>query len=73
VKNPHLFYSFIYVVVRVQFSLKRYTFSFFLSLDVTVAGEGLQNIGLCSALEAFEQGGIFFVPHLLFSWFYLIF
>jgi hypothetical protein len=29
------------------------------------AGEGLQNFGLCSALRAFEQGGIFIVPHLL--------
>jgi hypothetical protein len=33
--------------------------------DVTIAGEGLQNFGLCSALRAFEQGGIFIVPHLL--------
>jgi hypothetical protein len=33
--------------------------------DVTIAGEGLQNLGLCSALKAFEQGGIFIVPHLL--------
>jgi hypothetical protein len=33
--------------------------------DVTIAGEGLQNVGLCSALKAFEQGGIFIVPHLL--------
>jgi hypothetical protein len=30
-----------------------------------IAGEGLQNLGLCSALRAFEQGGIFIVPHLL--------
>jgi hypothetical protein len=29
------------------------------------AGEGLQNLGLCSALRAFEQEGIFIVPHLL--------
>jgi hypothetical protein len=28
-------------------------------------GEGLQNLGLCSALRAFELGGIFIVPHLL--------
>jgi hypothetical protein len=28
-------------------------------------GEGLPNLGLCSALTAFEQGGIFIVPHLL--------
>jgi hypothetical protein len=27
--------------------------------------EGLQNLGLCSALRAFEQGGIFIMPHLL--------
>ena len=33
--------------------------------DVTNAGEGLQNLALCSALRAFEQGGIFIVPHLL--------
>jgi hypothetical protein len=33
--------------------------------DVTSAGEGLRNLGLCSALRAFEQGGIFIVPHLL--------
>jgi hypothetical protein len=30
-----------------------------------IAGEGLQNLDLCSALMAFEQGGIFIVPHLL--------
>jgi hypothetical protein len=28
-------------------------------------GEGLQNLGLYSALGAFEQGGIFIVPQLL--------
>jgi hypothetical protein len=33
--------------------------------DATIAGEELQNLGLCSALRAFEQGGIFIVPHLL--------
>ena len=33
--------------------------------DVTNAGEGLQNLGLSSALGAFEQGGIFIVPHLM--------
>jgi hypothetical protein len=38
---------------------------FHLCWDVTIAGEGLQNLGLCSALRAFEQGGIFIVPHLL--------
>jgi hypothetical protein len=33
--------------------------------DVNIAGEGLQNLGPCSALRAFEQGEIFIVPHLL--------
>jgi hypothetical protein len=33
--------------------------------DVIIAGEGLKNLGLCSALMAFEQGWIFIVPHLL--------
>jgi hypothetical protein len=33
--------------------------------DDTMAGEGLQNLGLCSVLRAFEQEGIFIVPHLL--------
>jgi hypothetical protein len=33
--------------------------------DITIAGEGLQNLGLCSALRVFKQGGIFIVPHLL--------
>jgi hypothetical protein len=27
--------------------------------------KGCKNYGLCSALKAFEQGGIFIVPHLL--------
>jgi hypothetical protein len=27
--------------------------------DVTITGEGLHNLGLCSALRAFEHGGIF--------------
>jgi hypothetical protein len=33
--------------------------------DVTITGVGLQKLDLCSALRAFEQGGIFIVPHLL--------
>jgi hypothetical protein len=32
---------------------------------VTITSEGLQNLCLCSALRAFEQGGIFIVPLLL--------
>jgi hypothetical protein len=31
--------------------------------DITITGEGLKNLGLCSAIRAFEQGGIFIVPH----------
>ena len=38
---------------------------FHLHGDVTIAGEGLQNLGLCSALRAFEQGVVFIVLHLL--------
>jgi hypothetical protein len=40
---------------------------FHLHENVIIVGEGLQNLGLivCSALRAFEQGGIFIVPHLL--------
>jgi hypothetical protein len=30
---------------------------------VTNTGEGLQNLGLCLAVRAFEQGGNFLVPH----------
>jgi hypothetical protein len=33
--------------------------------DVTISVEGLQNLSLCLVLKAFEQGGIFIVPHLL--------
>jgi hypothetical protein len=35
--------------------------SFTLYGDVTITGEKLQNLGLCSAQFAFEQGGIFIV------------
>jgi hypothetical protein len=38
---------------------------FLLYRDVTFAIEELQNLGLCSTLRAFEQGGIFIMPHLL--------
>jgi hypothetical protein len=33
--------------------------------EVTITGEWLPNLGLCSALRTFEQGGIFIMPHLL--------
>jgi hypothetical protein len=39
--------------------------NFHLYGENTIAGEGLQNLSLCSALRAFQQGGIFIVPHLL--------
>jgi hypothetical protein len=45
-----------------------YTFSriFHLHGDVTITGEGGAKFRpICSALRAFEQGGIFIVPHLL--------
>jgi hypothetical protein len=40
-------------------------FTYYVFGDVTITGEGLQNIGLCSALRALEQGGVFIVQHLL--------
>ena len=39
--------------------------SFHLHRDVIIADEGLQYVGLCSALEALKQGGNFIVSHLL--------
>jgi hypothetical protein len=33
--------------------------------DVTIACEGLQNLGLYSTLGAFDQGGIFIMPRLV--------
>jgi hypothetical protein len=35
------------------------------SKDVTIACEGLQILGLCSTLSAFEQRGVFIVPQQL--------
>jgi hypothetical protein len=40
---------------------------FHLYEGATIGGEGLQNLGLCSALRAFEQEGIFIVQHLLWQ------
>jgi hypothetical protein len=34
-------------------------------VTVTIAGDRAANLSLCSALRAFEQGGIIIVPHLL--------
>jgi hypothetical protein len=39
--------------------------NFSLNGDVTIAGEGLQKLDLCSALRTFEKGGIYIVLHLL--------
>jgi hypothetical protein len=33
--------------------------------NVTITDEGLQKLGQCSALRAFEHGGIFIVQHML--------
>jgi hypothetical protein len=38
---------------------------YFTYMETSIAGEGLQNLGLCSALRVFEQAGIFIVSHLL--------
>ena len=48
-------YQFLYV------SLQNLSFIW----KVTFAGETPQNLGLCSALRAFEEEGIFIVSHLL--------
>jgi hypothetical protein len=49
-----------------RFTVSRPTQEFFtLYGDVTITCKGLQNLGLCSALRAFEQVGIFIVPQLL--------
>jgi hypothetical protein len=37
--------------------------TFHLQGDVIIAGERQQNLSRFSALKAFEQGGIFIVPH----------
>ena len=40
-------------------------FSAIWRLSITITGDRAANLGLCSALTAFEQGGPFIVPHLL--------
>jgi hypothetical protein len=60
--------SLFYIVNYTHMIIYGFTYRsriFHLYGDVTNAGERLQNLGLCSALRAFEQGGIFIVPHLL--------
>jgi hypothetical protein len=48
---------------RRLFKVLRPAQEYFTYGDVTIAGEWLQNLGLCSALRAFEKGGVFIVPH----------
>jgi hypothetical protein len=51
---------------KVNIDLTSHSRMFYLYGDITIASEGLQNLGLISlALRAFEQGRIFIVPHLL--------
>ena len=38
--------------------------------DITITGEGLQNLGFFSVLTVYEQGGIFIVPYLVLSWYH---
>jgi hypothetical protein len=35
------------------------------NFHVAITGKGLQNLGLCSDLRAFEQGRMFIVQHML--------
>jgi hypothetical protein len=36
----------------------------FIWRGVTITGERLQNLGLCSGLKALEQGGVFILPYI---------
>jgi hypothetical protein len=47
------------------FTVLRPALEFFTHVEVTIAGEGLQTLGLWSAFRAFDQGGIFIVPYML--------
>jgi hypothetical protein len=59
--NNQTFASLAYLFV----CLKPHEQFFTYLVAVTVAGDRAANLGLCSALRAFEQGGIFIMPHLL--------
>jgi hypothetical protein len=49
-----------------SFTVLRPALEFFIYMETSpLPVTGLQNLGLCSALTAFEQGWIFIVPHLL--------
>jgi hypothetical protein len=58
-KITHIFY----VIIIYCFTSRSKIFHLY--GNVTIAGERLQNLGLCSALRAFVQRGIFIVQHLL--------
>jgi hypothetical protein len=64
-KRYRIISACIFVCLFVYYCFTSRSRIFHLYGDVTIAGEGLQNLGLCSALRAFEQGGILIVPHLL--------
>jgi hypothetical protein len=52
----------ILIDIRIDFFFYSFTSRsriFHLYGDVAIVGEGLQNLALCSALTASEQGGIF--------------
>jgi hypothetical protein len=52
-------------LIDYMYCFTSHSWIFHLSGDVTITGVGLQNLGLCLVLRAFEQGGIFIVLHLL--------
>jgi hypothetical protein len=62
--NIHLYLFFDWLIT---YCFPSHSRIFHLWGDVSITGEGLQNLGLhvFSTLRAFEQGGIFNVPHLL--------
>jgi hypothetical protein len=53
------------VIIMQRIDFMSHARIFHLYGDVSITGKGLQNLGLCLALRAFEQGGIFIVPILL--------
>jgi hypothetical protein len=44
--------------------LKKYSLTIYME-TITIACQGLHDLGLCSALRNFEEERIFIVPHLL--------
>jgi hypothetical protein len=58
-------------VIDWLFAVLRPAQEFFTSIEMSPLPEGLQNLGIaqCSVLRAFEQGGIFIMPHMLWHGF----